>query len=124
MKSVMKQMQHNDDLASYMLLAGVGETIPIKESIQKNLEKFTIQIVYNHKLIKNLPEARTRKWEAMKRKSTQRLPPDTDSHKHHAARVNYVAYMYTHYDEREGPPSPIDNGWTLDNGESNIINVA
>ena len=120
-KSVMKQMQNSDEIAEYMLLAEVGQNIPIQPQVQRNLEKFTIKVVYNDKSSRNLDEARTKKWNDMKRKSTQRLPPNSDSHKHHATRVNFISYMFSNYDKREGPPSPLSNGWNLEDGKHNLL---
>ena len=117
----MKQMKTVDDLDLYMLLADVGHDVPIRPQVQRNLEKFTIQVVYNDKSSRNLEEARAKKWNEMKRKSTQRLPPNTDSHNHHAARVNYTTYMYSNYDKKEGPPSPLNNGWNLEHGKNNTF---
>ena len=102
------------------LLAGVGDTLPISDSIQKNLETFTTQVIYNDKMSRNLAEARVKKWNGMKKKkSTQRLPPDTDSHNQHAARGNYISYIYNHYSCREAPPSPLNHGYKLENGKNN-----
>ena len=109
--SIMKQLQKSQGSTS--LLTGVGHSLSISPNVQRNLELFTLRNIYNDKSSSNLAEARAKKWIAMKRKTTQRLPPDEDSHHLHAARVNYLTLMYNHYYVREGPPSPLLHGYTL-----------
>ena len=46
---------------------------------KKDKEKFTIKYVYKDKTSKTFAEARAKKNDAMKRKFTLRIPPDTDS---------------------------------------------
>ena len=64
-------------------------------------------------MIKSLAEARTNKWNAMKRKSTQRIPPDQESHDLKVTRVNYQVYTLRHY---HAPPSPLNHGWHMSAG--------
>ena len=77
-----------------------------------------MKIIYGEKTSQNLAEARANKWSQMKKnKKTQRLPPDEDSLDQHAARVNYIAYMYNHFYLRDAPPSPLLHGYKLENGK-------
>ncbi len=82
-----------------------------------DMAMFTIRYIYDDKLSTSLGDARAKKWKQMKkRKSTLRLPPDRDSHDLKTTRANYQAYVFMNYDKAEAPPSPLDHGWTLDNG--------
>ena len=68
------------------------------------------------KISTTLGDARALKWNAMKKKSTVRLPPDKDSHDLKMARVNYQTYVWLNYDQADGPPLPYDHGWIRHNG--------
>ena len=57
----------------------------------------------------------------MKKKSTQRLAPDENSHELTASRVNYMCYVLLNYQSKEAPPSPFSHGWTQTNG-MNVVN--
>ena len=89
----------------------------------EDLEKFTIKFIYNDKHSKRLAEARALKWKIMKKKSTQRLPPDPDSFNLRAQRVNYQSYIFTNYMVKDAPPSPISYGWTIIEGVYNITDT-
>lgn len=52
----------------------------------------------------------------MKKKSTQRLPPDNDSFKLRAMQVNYQTYLYLNFQSKETLPSPRQFGWTIVEG--------
>ena len=82
--------------------------------MQKNLEEFTLRCIYNDHSSRNLSEARYKKWTHVKRKTTQRLPPDENSHSLNAARVNYVSLMVNNYHRWEGAPLPLYHGYTLE----------
>ena len=106
--TVMKQQQKATNSNA------VGEKLPITSEITKNLEQFMMKIIY----AENFAEARANKWSQMKKnKKTQRLPPDEDSLDQHAARVNYIAYMYNHYYLRDAPASPLLHGYKLENSK-------
>ena len=47
----------------------------------------------------------------MKRKSTERIPPDEDSLAQHCRRANYQCYIWRHFHEAEPPLSPLSHGW-------------
>ena len=49
----------------------------------------------------------------MKKKSTQRLPPDEDSRRMHIQRCNYVIHTCLNYKSQDAPPSPRRFGWTV-----------
>ena len=59
--------------------------------------------------------------EKMKKKPTQRLPPDEDSLKLHLKRCNYVAHMFLNYRSPAALPSPRSHGWEIVNGECTPI---
>ena len=93
-----------------------------KKGKKKKKRKEKITVNKTHKVNKQTRKERekTDKWNGMKKKkSTQRLPPDTDSHNQHAARGNYISYIYNHYSCREAPPSPLNHGYKLENGKNN-----
>ena len=62
-------------------------------------------------------EARAVKWKKWKKKSTSRLPPDNDSHILKVTRVNYQVYLFLNYDKPDAPPSPLNHGWTMKDGQ-------
>ena len=62
---------------------------------------------------KTLAEARAKKWEGMKRKSTLRIPPDTDSHNLKVTRANYQAFIMLNFMNPDAPSSPLQHGWSL-----------
>ena len=49
----------------------------------------------------------------MKKKSTQRLPPDEDSLRWHIMRSNYVIYTITNYMPSDIISSPREHGWKV-----------
>ena len=98
------------------LLASVGKKLSITREVLDNMSRFTIRYIYNDKVSKSLAEAKTKKWNAMKRKSTQRIPPDQESHDRNVTRVNYHVYTLRHYHEPDVLPSPLNHGWRLSGG--------
>ena len=56
------------------LLSGLGKSLPVTSQTKKDMEKFATKYVYKDKTSKTLTEARAKKWDAMKRKSTLRIP--------------------------------------------------
>ena len=57
------------------------------------------------------------RWNTMKKKCTQRLPPDKDSHQLRSKRVNYQSYIYLSYSKPDPPPSPLAHGWQVIDGK-------
>ena len=114
-KTILKQLEKSQDAMS--LLADVGKQLPITTEVSSNLDKFTVQVVYNDQHSKNLAQCRANKWKQLKKKATQRLPPHGDTHDHHCERVNYISYIHSHYKRKEAPPSPHDHGWMLEQGK-------
>ena len=54
----------------------------------------------------------------MKRKSTQRIPPDDDSIKFHALQCNYITNVSMNsYMQHHSPPPPNNYGWTKVDGQ-------
>ena len=106
----------NDNL---LLLSKLGREIQISEDVKKDLEMFTIRVVYNDRNSTTLNEARAWKWTQMKNKGTIRLPPDYDSFVQHLKRSNYVTYTLFSYDNPDAL-SPINHGFMLGDNE-NVI---
>jgi hypothetical protein len=98
------------------LLKSVGSSVPATKLVYENMERFTVKYIYRDPNCLTLSKVRASKWKALKSKSTLRLPPDRDSHELHIQRVNYQVYILLNYDKPDAPPSPIENGWFLENG--------
>ena len=105
----------NDNLT---LLSKLGKNIHISEDVKKNLETFTIRVVYNDKNSSTLNEARASKWMQMKNKGTIRLSPDYDSFEQHLKRSNYVTYSWFSYDNPDASISPLNHGFMLGDNEN------
>ena len=99
------------------LLSGLGKSLPVTSQTEKDMEKFTIKYVYKDKTRKTLAEARTKKWDAMKRKSTLRIPPDTDSHHLKVTRGNYQTFIMLSFMDRDTSLSTLQHGWNLQMGK-------
>ena len=52
----------------------------------------------------------------MKKKSTQRLPPDEDTLRLHISRCNYVIFLNLQYACPDSPESPVTHGWISQDG--------
>ena len=114
-KSIFQSVVKSEEACE--LLTSVGKIIPVTEATLERIALFTIKYVYGDKVSKTLSEAHAVKWNRMKKKSTQRIPPDHDSHDLKVKRVNYQVYILLSYDKPEPPPSPLDNGWNLVDGK-------
>ena len=64
----------------------------------------------------NIAELRSLVWRRMKKKSTQRLPPDEDTLRLHIQRCNYVIFMNLHYSSPCAIESPSYHGWISEDG--------
>ncbi len=56
------------------LLQGLWKRLPVTADTQDDMEQFTLRYIYKDKTSKRLAEARAKKWDAMKKKSTLRIP--------------------------------------------------
>ena len=101
---------------AHRLLENIGKTLNVNQNIFDEMTKFTIKFIYGVKLNKTLAAARASKWNSMKTKSTQRIPPDQDSHDLNVNLVTYQAYVLLHYDKLEPPPLPLNHGWIFVKG--------
>ena len=99
------------------LLSGLGKSLPVTSQTKKDVEKFPTKYVYKDKTSKTLSEARAKKWDAMKRKSTLRIPPDTDSHHLKVTRGNYQTFIMLNFMDCDASPSPLQHGWNLQMGK-------
>ena len=59
-----------------------------------------------------ISQARSKKWKAMKNKTTLRLPPDEDSFKQHLPRANYQAKIWYNLTNPDTSLNPLDHGYT------------
>ena len=60
-------------------ISDLGAALPMKKKVKEKMTEFVIRYVYNDKVSCSLHEARAFAWRKMKKKYTQRLPPDEDS---------------------------------------------
>eukprot|EP00794_Sanderia_malayensis_P017851 gene17851-19634_t len=114
-KSVVEKTVKSSD--AMQLLKDVGKSVPATPEVMEHLANFTIRYVYGDRKSTTLAEARALKWEKMKNKSTRGIPPDQDSHDLKAKRVNYQTNILINFDKPDHPPSPLNHGWTLENGK-------
>ena len=98
------------------LLRGLEKRLPVTPQTVKDMEQFTIKYLYKDRTSKTLEEARAKKWEGMKRKSTLRIPPDRDSHNLKVTRTNYQAFIVLNFMNPDAPSSPLQHGWSLREG--------
>ena len=99
------------------LLTCLGKVIPVTEATLERMVLFTIKYVYGDKDSTTFAEARALKWNKMKKKSTQRIPPDLESDNLKLKRANYQVYILHHYDKPEAPPTLLERGWELVEGK-------
>ena len=77
--------------------------------------EFTIRIVYNYPVSRELCEARARKWRISKNNDSARLPPDRDSFRQHCLRAHLQAYEWRHAELAQSLPAS-EFGWrSIDN---------
>ena len=101
-------------------LQGLGKRLPVTADMQDDMEQFTIRYIYKDKTSKRLAEARAKKCEAMKKKSTLRIPPDSDSHNMKVTRANYQLFILLNFMNPDAPPSPLQHGWCLRDGNVHL----
>ena len=64
----------------------------------------------------NIAESRSLVWRRMKKKSTERLPPDEDTLRGHIQHCNYVIFMNLHYKSPCAIESSSYHGWISQDG--------
>ena len=74
-KAVINNVLKNIAQAKFML-EELGESLNINEIVYAKVTLFILRFIYNDKKSKTLAESRCMTWKRMKKKSTQRLPPD------------------------------------------------
>ena len=89
------------------LLTCLRKAISVTEATLERMALFTIKYVYGDKDSTTFAEVRALKWNKMKKKSTQRIPPDHESHNLKVKRANYQVHILHHYDKPEAPPTPL-----------------
>ena len=88
----------------------------MNEIIYAKVSLFVIRFIYNDKKSKTLAESRCLIWKRMKKKTTQRLPPDEDTMRGHIIRSNYVIYMNLQYACPNALEAPYNHGWLSQDG--------
>ena len=84
-----------DDLL--LLVSGVRLSLPFRQDIRQNLEKFNIKFLYGDLKSKSLAPCRALKWFGMKKKSTRHIPNDEESHQLKATLGNYQSCLFNNY---------------------------
>ena len=107
--SVLKKAKKTPEFAT--LISDLGSQVELCSDVLQKLTKFTIKCIYRDVSSQSLAEARSSKWLSMKKKSTERLPPDEDSLVQHCRRANYQCYIWRHFHEAGTAPSPLSHGW-------------
>ena len=105
-----------NDLDASELLKRVGEDVELDDEVRADMKAFVICNVYAESGDVSCGQARASKWHKLKKKSTMRLPPDSNSLDFHVERTNYITYCQHHYNLLEHP-SPIGHGWEIMNGK-------
>lgn len=94
-----KKTIYNTGTSEYRPLLVTSETTD-------NLKRFTLRCCYNDKKSNSHNEARVQKRKTMKRKSTFRIQPESESHDLRGERVNYQTYVGLHFQNRQTHPCP------------------
>ena len=82
----------------------------LSEEDIKKCSMFLINFIYADKTSLTISQARSKKWKAMKNKTTLRLPPDEDSFEQHLLRANYQAQIWYNFANSD-PSNPQDHGY-------------
>ena len=77
------------------------------------MRKFVIRHVYKDKTRTTFGEMRLKKWKKMKKKCVSRIGCDEDSFSQRALWVAFQSYIWFHFDQVDGPPSPLNNGYQV-----------
>ena len=85
------------------------------KEVLNDLKKFLMRYVYCDTEKITLVELRAAKWRAHKKKSTTRLPPDSNSLQFYLKRANYLSFIQKH-PTLQSHPSPLGHGWQLVDG--------
>ena len=103
-----------NDLDAGELLKQVGEHVELHKEVEVDMTAFVICNIYAEHGDRG--QARASKWHKLKKKSTMRLPPDTNSSNFHLQRTNFIAYCQRHNALQEHP-SALGHGWEIMNGK-------
>ena len=109
-KAVVKNVLKNIEDAK-LLLDDLGKSLTMPEAVYKKIILFVLRFVYNHKKSLNIAESHSLVWRRMKKKSTQRLPPDEDTLRGHIQHCNYLIFVNLHYNSPCAIESPSYHGW-------------
>ena len=117
-KQLMKKLKADPEARE--LLSSVGMQASLSDETHYDMEQFILTKSYGCLSGSTCAEARAQKWRKQKKKNTLLLPPDSDSLYHHLQRANYLTYCLKNFELREHP-SPIMNGWKLENGKCRVV---
>ena len=84
----------------------------LSEEDIKKCSMFLINFIYADKTSLTISQARSKKWKAMKNKTTLRLPLEEDSFEQHLLRANYQAQIWYNFSNPDAPSNPLDHGYT------------
>jgi len=73
-----------------------GNCLDVDEDIIDELLKFSHNVIYGGNKSSSMAEACADKWNAMKKKSFLRIPPDADCLRQHFIHANYSTYLVLH----------------------------
>ncbi len=106
-----------ENYLSLTLLWSQKKLASCSRDLGKDMEQFKIRYIYKNKTIKRPAEARAKKWDAMKKKSTLRIPPDSDSHYESDQSQLPSIHPLENFMNPDAPPSPLQHGWCLREGK-------
>ena len=115
-KAVIKNVRKNIDEAKE-LLENFGKSLTMTEDCFKSVILFVIRFIYNDRKSSSLAESRCLSQKQMKKKSTQRLPPDEDFLRWHIMSSNYIIYTITNNMSSDIISSPSEHGWKVADGQ-------
>ena len=113
--AVVKNVLKNIEDAK-LLLDDLGKSLTMPEAVYKKIILLVLRYVYNDKKSLNIAESRSLVWRRIKKKSTQRLPPDEDTLRGYIQRCNYVIFTNLHYNSPCAIESLSYHGWISQNG--------
>ena len=115
-KAVIKNVRKNIDEAKE-LLENFGKSSTMTKDCFKSVILFIVRSIYNDRKSLSLTELLCLSWKLMKKKSTQRLPPDEDSFRWHIMRSNSIIYTITNYMSSDIISSPSEHDWKVVDGK-------
>ena len=95
--AVWKRPMKLNEASYWKAMQQLGKENELSEKLFVQLELFTLRVVYNDPVSKDLAAGRARKWRQSNKQDTTRLPPDPDSFRQHCLRahlqVKFTVYL-------------------------------